>query len=105
MAFYVTLARFTEKGLHDVKDTVKRGEAFTSRAKTYGATVKEFLWTQGAFDMGDDHRGAGRRDRGGAGARRAEARQCDLRDVARLHRVRDGEDPGKDALSRRKPPR
>ena len=51
MAFYVTLARFTEKGLHDVKDTVKRGEAFASHAKTYGATVKEFLWTQGAFDM------------------------------------------------------
>jgi len=30
MPIYVTLLHFTEKGLHDVKDTVKRSEAFRS---------------------------------------------------------------------------
>ena len=51
MPTYVTLANFTEKGLHDIKDTVKRGEAFKATAASHGAHVKEFLWTQGVYDM------------------------------------------------------
>ena len=51
MAIYVTLLHFTEKGLHDIKDTVKRSEAFRSQAKKLGATVKEIIWTQGAHDI------------------------------------------------------
>jgi uncharacterized protein with GYD domain len=51
MPTYVTLFQFTEKGIHRVKDTVKRAEAFWSRAKKHGVTVKEMIWTQGAHDV------------------------------------------------------
>src|SRR5271165_2547718 len=47
----VTLANFTEKGLHDIKDTVKRADAFRATAASQGAHVREFLWTHGAYDM------------------------------------------------------
>ena len=45
MPIYVTLLQFTEKGIYHVKDTVKRAEAFWSRAKKHGVTVKEMIWT------------------------------------------------------------
>jgi uncharacterized protein with GYD domain len=51
MPIYISLLSFTEKGLHDVKDTVKRSEAFKSMAKKHGVTVKEIYWTQGAHDV------------------------------------------------------
>jgi uncharacterized protein with GYD domain len=51
MPVYVTLLKFTEKGIHHVKDTVTRSEAFKSRAKKHGVTVKEVVWTQGAHDI------------------------------------------------------
>ena len=51
MPIYVTLLQFTEKGIHHVKDTVKRSEAYRKRAKKHGATVKEAIWTQGAHDI------------------------------------------------------
>jgi uncharacterized protein with GYD domain len=51
MQTYVTLANFTEKGLHDIKDTVKRVDAFKTAAADRGARVKEIVWTQGAYDM------------------------------------------------------
>ena len=50
MPIYVTLLRYTERGVHNVKDTVKREEAFKSRAKKHGVTVKEAIWTLGAHD-------------------------------------------------------
>jgi uncharacterized protein with GYD domain len=50
MPTYVTLLKFTERGVHHVKDTVKREEAFKSRAKKHGVTVKEAIWTLGAHD-------------------------------------------------------
>jgi uncharacterized protein with GYD domain len=51
MPTYVILANFTQKGLSEISDTMKRVEAFKTRAKSHGAVVKEFLWTQGAYDM------------------------------------------------------
>jgi uncharacterized protein with GYD domain len=45
MPIYVTLFQYTEKGILHVKDTVKREEAFKSRAKKHGVTVKEAIWT------------------------------------------------------------
>ena len=38
MATYIILANFTDKGVHDVKDTISRG------------TVKDIYWTIGTFD-------------------------------------------------------
>jgi uncharacterized protein with GYD domain len=51
MATYVTLYNFTDQGLKNIKDTVKRVEAAKKAAATIGATIKEFVWTQGQFDM------------------------------------------------------
>ena len=47
----VTLMKFTERGIRHVRDTVKRADAFWSRAKKHGVTVKEMIWTQGAHDV------------------------------------------------------
>jgi uncharacterized protein with GYD domain len=51
MATYVMLAHFTEQGVKNVKDTLKRAEAFKQSAKKHGATVKEQFWTLGQFDI------------------------------------------------------
>jgi uncharacterized protein with GYD domain len=51
MATYVLLATFTEQGIHNVKDSVKRAEAFKKAAKQAGASVKELLWLQGQYDL------------------------------------------------------
>jgi GYD domain-containing protein len=51
MPLYVRLVNLTEKGLRDFKDTVARAEAFRDLAKKHGATVKEFFWTDGGYDM------------------------------------------------------
>jgi len=51
MATYVTLLNFTEKGLREIKDTVKRTEANKAAAKQFGVTFKEVLWLQGQYDL------------------------------------------------------
>lgn len=51
MATYITLCNFTEKGAHDIKDTLKRTEAAKAAAKQFGATIKEVLWLQGQYDL------------------------------------------------------
>jgi len=51
MATYVSLCNFTEKGAHEIKDTLKRTEAAKSAAKQIGMTIKEVLWLQGQYDI------------------------------------------------------
>ncbi|MGA2794245.1 MAG: GYD domain-containing protein [Roseiarcus sp.] len=51
MATYITLATFSDQGLRNVKDTVKRADDFKKAAQQAGVTVKEFLWTQGHYDL------------------------------------------------------
>jgi uncharacterized protein with GYD domain len=51
MATYVTLYNFTEKGAHEIKETVKRTEAAKAAAKQLGVTIKEVLWLQGQYDL------------------------------------------------------
>lgn len=51
MPTYVVLASFTEKGAHDVKDTVSRADKFKEMAKRAGVTVKEMYWTLGPTDV------------------------------------------------------
>jgi uncharacterized protein with GYD domain len=50
MATYVTLIKFTEKGVKDIKDTCKRAAEFKSHAKKHGIEVKEQYWCMGAYD-------------------------------------------------------
>lgn len=51
MASYIVLASFTEKGVHDAKDTVDRADKFREMAKKSGITVKDMYWTLGAWDI------------------------------------------------------
>src|SRR5271165_455830 len=51
MLTYVVLVNFTDQGIRNVKDSPKRAEAFRQMAKTFGATLKEFYWTQGKHDI------------------------------------------------------
>ena len=51
MATYVVLASFTEKGVHDAKDTVGRADKFKEMAKKAGCTVKDMYWTLGPTDV------------------------------------------------------
>jgi uncharacterized protein with GYD domain len=51
MATYVMLANFTDQGIRNVKDTVKRAEAFRELAKGAGVTVKDLYWTLGQYDI------------------------------------------------------
>jgi len=51
MALYIVLANFTEQGIHKIKDSPKRAEAFKNMAKKCGATVKDVYWTLGQYDV------------------------------------------------------
>ena len=51
MATYVTLYNFTDQGLKNIKDTVKRTEAAKKAAEAAGMKVKEVVWTQGQYDV------------------------------------------------------
>jgi uncharacterized protein with GYD domain len=51
MATYVMLANFTDQGIRNVKDSVKRAEAFKEAAKASGVAVKELYWTLGQYDI------------------------------------------------------
>ena len=51
MVTYVVLAKFTEQGVRNAKDSPKRADAYKQMAKTFGVTVKEIVWTQGRYDV------------------------------------------------------
>jgi uncharacterized protein with GYD domain len=50
MATYVTLLKFTEQGVKNIKDTCKRAADFKASARKLGIEVKEQYWCMGAFD-------------------------------------------------------
>jgi len=50
MVTYVVLAKFTDQGIRNAKESPKRAEAFKQLAKTFGVTVKDIFWTQGRDD-------------------------------------------------------
>jgi len=51
MAMYVCLLQFTEQGIRNVKDTIKRAAAATAEAEKMGAKVTDSFWTMGAYDV------------------------------------------------------
>jgi len=51
MATYVSLIQFTDQGIRNVKDTVKRGEAAIAEAEKMGMKIVEEFWTMGAYDV------------------------------------------------------
>lgn len=48
MAMYVSLLQFSEQGIRNVKDTIKRATAATAEAEKMGVKVTESFWTLGA---------------------------------------------------------
>ena len=51
MATYISLIQFTDQGIRNVKDTVKRGEAAITEAEKMGMKITEEFWTMGAYDV------------------------------------------------------
>ena len=52
MAKYVSLLQFTDQGIRNVKDSIKRAAAATAEAEKMGAKVTDAFWTMGTYDVG-----------------------------------------------------
>ena len=50
MATYVCLIQFTDQGIRNIKDTVKRGDAAMAEAEKMGMKIVDEFWTMGAYD-------------------------------------------------------
>lgn len=51
MARYISLLRFADQGIHNIKDTIKRGDAAMAEAEKLGMKIIEEFWTMGAYDV------------------------------------------------------
>ncbi|MEP6775951.1 MAG: GYD domain-containing protein [Chloroflexota bacterium] len=51
MLTYVSLYKWTEQGIKNVKETTKRGAAATSAAERMGGRIINLFWTQGKYDL------------------------------------------------------
>ncbi|HYY35411.1 MAG TPA: GYD domain-containing protein [Candidatus Binatia bacterium] len=51
MATYVGLIQFTDQGIRNIKDTIKRGDAAMAEAEKMGIKIVEEFWTMGAYDV------------------------------------------------------
>ena len=51
MATYILLANFTDQGIRNIKDTVRRAEVFKELAQKSGTTVKDLYWALGPYDI------------------------------------------------------
>jgi uncharacterized protein with GYD domain len=51
MATYVSLVNFTDQGMRNYTDSPKRAVAFKEMVEEMGGTVKEIVWTMGAYDV------------------------------------------------------
>ena len=50
MARYISLLRFTDQGIRNLKDSAGRALAFKKEAEKLGVTVEAQHWTVGAYD-------------------------------------------------------
>jgi len=50
---YIVLNNFTDQGIRNLKDTIKRADAIREMAKKFGVTAKEIYWTMGSYDIVD----------------------------------------------------
>jgi len=50
MAGYVLLFQYTDQGIRNVVDTIKRAAAAKEMAGKFGIRIIEFLWTMGKYD-------------------------------------------------------
>ena len=50
MPSYVCLIQFSDQGIRNIQDTVKRGDAAMAAAQKMGMKIVEEYWTMGAYD-------------------------------------------------------
>jgi len=50
MARYVTLIQFSDQGMRNIRETVKRGDAAAAEAEKMGMKIIDEFWTMGAYD-------------------------------------------------------
>jgi len=50
MPTFISTLKFTEKGIHGIRESHKRGAAFKTAAKKMGVKVTGEYWTLGYFD-------------------------------------------------------
>ncbi|MDQ3513457.1 MAG: GYD domain-containing protein [Chloroflexota bacterium] len=51
MPRYVTLASWTDQGIHDVRETLSRAEQVRTMARELGGDMHTLYWTQGRYDL------------------------------------------------------
>lgn len=51
MATYLVLGHFTDQGIKNVADTIKRAEKLREMAQKAGAAIKDVYWTLGDYDI------------------------------------------------------
>jgi uncharacterized protein with GYD domain len=51
MPTYVSLVNWTEQGIKNFPDTIRRAEEFSRFVQGYGGKVHEVLWTVGEYDV------------------------------------------------------
>ena len=51
MATYIALMQYTDQGIRNVKDTIKRAAAANDVASKMGVKFTELFWTLGHYDL------------------------------------------------------
>jgi uncharacterized protein with GYD domain len=51
LATFISLINWTDQGIRDFGDTVKRAEAFTQMVEGLGGSMKGLWWTVGPYDL------------------------------------------------------
>ena len=51
MSTYVSLVNWTEQGIKNFPDTIRRADEFTRFVQGYGGKVREVLWTVGEYNV------------------------------------------------------
>ena len=48
---YISLVKFTEKGIQNAKQTTQRLAAWSAKVQSMGVTIKQMYWTLGEYDQ------------------------------------------------------
>jgi uncharacterized protein with GYD domain len=51
MPLYVALVNFTDQGIKNYRDTVRRAEDYRGLVEKHGGQVRQLLWTLGQYDL------------------------------------------------------
>src|SRR5215469_2634725 len=51
MATYISLVKFTDKGIHAAGETTHRVAEWAAKVQSMGVTIKQMYWTLGRYDQ------------------------------------------------------